>query len=237
METRQVSKFQTAADAIKQIKDGSCLMIGGFGGVGTPPLLIKALLESGVKELTVICNDSGFPDIGIGRLIVNKRIKKLITSHIGSNPIAGKMMTEGLLEVEFNPQGTLAERIRAGGTGLGGILTDVGIGNSMLEKGKQKVKIGEKEYLLETPLTADAAFIKAKKADTYGNLIYSKTARNMNPLMAMAGRYTIAEIDEYDEENGLNGEEIITPGIFVQAIVQSEGVNWKWAWEQAEEAE
>lgn len=118
--------------AIADVRDGSVLMFGGFGGVGSPPSLIEAILDSGVTDLTVICNDAGFPDIGIGPLIVNKRVKTLIASHIGSNPVAGKQMTEGTLEVQFSPQGTLAERIRAGGAGLGGILTDVGIDNPMV---------------------------------------------------------------------------------------------------------
>ncbi|MFY4776857.1 CoA transferase subunit A [Metabacillus sp. RGM 3146] len=231
MKTDYCKKIALAEKAAERITNGSTIMVGGFGGVGSPPTLLHAILEKGVSDLTIICNDAGFPDIGVGRLIVEGRVKKLITSHIGSNPVAGKLMTDGKLIVEFNPQGTLAERIRAGGNGLGGILTDVGLGNEAVEKGKQKVKIGGNSYLVETPLTADIAIIKTEKADYYGNATFNKTARNMNPLMAMAGRYTIAEAEEIVELGVLHEEEIITPGIFIQAIVQSEGVNWKWVWE------
>lgn len=231
MKTDLYNKVARTEKAVERITNGSTIMVGGFGGVGSPPSILKAILEKGVSELTLICNDAGFPDIGVGRLVVEGRVKKLITSHIGSNPVAGKLMTEGKLQVEFNPQGTLAERIRAGGTGLGGILTDVGLGNEMVEKGKQKVIIGKDCFLVETPLTADIAVIKTEKADYYGNATFNKTARNMNPLMAMAGRYTIAEAEEIVELGVLKEEEIITPGIFIQSIVQTEGVNWRWVWE------
>lgn len=215
----------------KLIQDGSRIMVGGFGGVGNPPTLLQTLLESGKSCLTVICNDSGFPDIGIGRLVCEKRIKKMITSHIGSNRVAGELKEQGELDVEFSPQGTLAERIRAGGVGLGGILVDIGVNNEFVEQGKEKIDLNGKTYLLETPLIADVALIYAKKADTFGNLVYEKTARNMNPLMAMAAEVTIVEVDEVVEVGHLSEEEIITPGVFVDYIVQSEGVNWKWAWE------
>lgn len=141
--------------------------------------------EKGVKNLTVICNDAGFPGIGIGPLIVNNRVRRLIASHIGSNPVAGKQMTDGFLAVEFSPQGTLAERIRAGGTGLGGILTDIGIDNDMVRQGKNIVSLNGRAYLAEEALSAEYAFIYGKTADEFGNIIYDKTARNMNPLMAM----------------------------------------------------
>ncbi|WP_413789687.1 3-oxoacid CoA-transferase subunit A [Metabacillus rhizosphaerae] len=212
------------------IQDGCTIMFGGFGGIGNPPTVINGILEKGVNDLTLIGNDSGFPDIGIGRLVSQGRANRLIVSHIGSNPVAGQLMMEGKMEVEFSPQGTLAERIRAGGVGLAGILTDIGL-DSMVEEGKQKVTVNGREYLLESALTADIAIVYAKKADTFGNLIYETSARNTNPLVAMAGRYTIAEVEEIVEIGELDPERIVTPGIYVDLVVQSSGVDWKWAWE------
>lgn len=224
-------KIRQIDEVIGKINDGCTLMAGGFGGVGTPPSLIDAILEKEVRELEIICNDTGFPHIGIGKLISAGRVRKVIASHIGSNPIAGSLMSEGKLEVEFSPQGTLGERIRAGGMGLGGILSDVGMGSEIAEKGKDLAKVEGRTYFIETALTADVAIICGKAADEFGNIIYKKSARNMNPLMAMAGDYTIAEVDEIVSLGELDAEAIITPGVFVQAIVQSEGVNWKWVWE------
>jgi acetate CoA/acetoacetate CoA-transferase alpha subunit len=209
---------------------GMTLMVGGFGGVGNPPTLIQGILDKGVTDITLISNDTAFPHIGVGRLVTERRVKKVIASHIGSNPHAGAQMTAGELEVEFCPQGILAERIRAGGVGLGGILSDIGIG-TIAEKGKEKVIVGDREYLLETPLTAEVAIIHAKKADRFGNLLFDTSARNFNPLVAMAGDITIVEADEIVEIGELNPEEIVTPGVFIDMIVQSEGVNWRWAWE------
>src|SRR5699024_3602400 len=199
-------------------------------GIGNPPTLIHAILEKGVHDLTLIGNDTAFPQVGIGRLITAERASKLITSHIGSNPYAGKQMHAKQLEIEFSPQGTLVERIRAGGTGLGGILVDIGVGGLVAEE-KEKVEVDGQTLLLEKPLTADVAIVYAKKADTYGNLIFNKSARNTNPLVAMAGKITIAEAEEIVDLGELNSEEIITPGVFVDMVVQSEGVNWTWAWE------
>lgn len=189
------NKIVTMEEALEHISDGCTLMYGGFGGVGTPPTLVQGILAKGVKELTLIGNDTGFPDIGIGRLVTAERAKKVIASHIGSNPNAGRLMTEGKLQVEFSPQGTLAERIRAGGVGLGGIFVDVGIG-TIAEEGKDKMVIEGKEYLVETALTAEVSIVHAKKADSLGNLVYDKTACNFNPLVAMAGTFTIAEVEE-----------------------------------------
>lgn len=225
-----MTKVASLEKALSYITDECVLMYGGFGGVGNPPTLIHGILEKGVKDLILIGNDAGFPEIGIGKIVSRERAKKLITTHIGSNPIAGKLMVEGKLAVEFCPQGILAERIRAGGAGLGGILSDIGIG-SMIEKGKQKMLVAGKEFLIETPLQADVAIVHAKKADTYGNLIYDKSARNTNPVVATAGKITIAEVDEIVEVGELDPESIITPGIYVDFIVQSKGVDWKWAWE------
>jgi acetate CoA/acetoacetate CoA-transferase alpha subunit len=215
---------------MESIKDGSKIMFGGFGGIGTPPTIVRKILESGVKNLTLIGNDTGFPTIGIGPLVAQGRVEKIITSHIGSNPIAGKLMTEGKLEVEFCPQGTLAERIRAGGVGLKGIILDVGL-DTVVEKGKTTVELNGKKYMIETALTADISIVFAKKGDSYGNLTYDKSARNTNPLVAMAGDLTFAEVEEIVPLGMLSPEEIVTPGCFVNGVIQSEGVDWKWVWE------
>ncbi|MEV5112239.1 CoA transferase subunit A [Peribacillus frigoritolerans] len=224
------NKIVTMEEALEHISDGCTLMYGGFGGVGTPPTLVQGILDKGVKELTLIGNDTGFPDIGIGRLVTAERAKKVIASHIGSNPNAGKLMTEGKLQVEFSPQGTLAERIRAGGVGLGGIFVDVGIG-TIAEEGKDKIVIEGKEYLVETALTAEVSIVHAKKADSLGNLMYDKTACNFNPLVAMAGAFTIAEVEEIVPAGELDPECIATPGIYVDMVIPTKGVNWKWAWQ------
>ncbi|MTH52030.1 3-oxoacid CoA-transferase subunit A [Bacillus mangrovi] len=227
-----MNKTRSIEEAIACIQDGSSIMIGGFGGVGSPPSLIDAILEKGVKDLHIICNDAGFPAIGAGRLITAGRARKLTASHIGSNPVAGRLMTEGKLEVEFSPQGTLAERIRAGGTGLGGILTDIGIDIEEVRGSKQIIHTGGKEYLLEPAIRADLAILFCGAADEWGNLTYCKSARNMNPLMAMAADYTAAEAEEILAAGSLPGDQIVTPGLFIQTVVQSRGVNWQWVWEQ-----
>lgn len=224
------SKIVTFEQAMEHFYSGMTLMYGGFGGVGNPPSLIQGILDKGIKNLTIIGNDTAFPDIGIGRLITARRVKKVIASHIGSNPVAGELMTRGEMEVEFSPQGTLAERVRAGGMGLGGILVDIGLG-TIAEEGKQKVTVNGKTYLIETALTAEVAIVHAKKADPYGNLIYDTSARNFNPLVAMAGDLTIAEVDEIVDWGELDPEEIVTPGAFVDMVIPSQGVNWKWMWE------
>ncbi|PAK39850.1 CoA transferase subunit A [Peribacillus simplex] len=224
------NKIVTMEEALEHISDGCTLMYGGFGGVGTPPTLVQGILDKGVKELTLIGNDTGFPDIGIGGLVTAERAKKVIASHIGSNPNAGKLMTEGKLQVEFSPQGTLAERIRAGGVGLGGIFVDVGIG-TIAEEGKDKIVIEGKEYLVETALTAEVSIVHAKKGDSLGNLVYDKTACNFNPLVAMAGAFTIAEVEEIVPAGELDPECIATPGIYVDMVIPTKGVNWKWAWQ------
>ncbi|GLI06785.1 acyl CoA:acetate/3-ketoacid CoA transferase subunit alpha [Paenibacillus tyrfis] len=224
------SKVAGLEDALQHIRDGMTLMYGGFGGVGNPPSLCQGILDKGVRDLVLIGNDCAFPDIGIGRLITAGRAKKVIVSHIGSNPNAGRFMNEGVLEVEFSPQGTLAERIRAGGVGLGGIFVDVGIG-TIAEEGKQQIVLDGKPYLIETALTAEVSIVHAQKADPYGNLIYDKSARNFNPLVAMAGDYTIAEVDEIVPLGELEPECIVTPGIYVDMVIPSQGVNWTWAWE------
>ncbi|AST91760.1 MULTISPECIES: CoA transferase subunit A [Sutcliffiella] len=222
-------------DIITIFKDGTSIMFGGFGGIGNPPTIINAIVDSKVKNLTLIGNDAGFPTIGIGKLVCTGRVNKLIASHIGSNPVAGQLMHDGLMEVEFSPQGTLAERIRAGGVGLAGILTDTGIHSDVVTKGKQTIELNEQKYLVETALTADVSICYAKKADPFGNLIFDKSARNTNSLVAMAGNITIVEVDEIVPLGDLNPEEIITPGIYVDYIIPSKGVDWKWVWEETYE--
>jgi acetate CoA/acetoacetate CoA-transferase alpha subunit len=224
------SKVTSIQEVIHYFNDGMTLMCGGFGGVGAPPTLINAVLDKGVREIFLIGNDVGFPWIGPGKLITEKRVTHLIASHIGSNPEAGKQMHNGELKVEFYPQGTLVEKIRAGGMGLGGILVDVGLG-TLVEDGKQKVSIQGKEYMVEPALTANVSIVYAKKADPYGNLIFDKSARNTNPLVAMAGETTIVEADEIVPIGELDPESIVIPGVFVDYVVQSEGVDWKWVWE------
>jgi acetate CoA/acetoacetate CoA-transferase alpha subunit len=189
-------------------------MIGGFMGNGTPECIMDALVVSGVTNLTVICNDTGFPDKGIGKLIVNKQVKKLIVSHIGTNPVTVDQMNAGDLEVEFSPQGTLAERVRAGGAGLGGVLTPTGLG-TVVADGKQTLEVDGKTYLLEKPLRADVALLGANIGDKSGNLIFKGTSQNFNPIMATAADLVIAEIEEVVEVGELAPETIHVPGIFV----------------------
>lgn len=215
--------------------DGMTLLFGGFGGVGTPPGLVDCLIESGVKNVYLIGNDAGFPWIGMGKFICLERATSLIASHIGSNPVAGDLMNQGKLKVEFSPQGILVERIRAGGVGLNGFLTEIGKGTK-LEYDKQLVKVGDKEFLLESPITGDVGIVYAKKADTFGNLIFDKTARNTNPFVAMATKVTIVEAEEIVPMGELNPEEIIVPGIYVKHIVPSKGYNWKWIWEMQDKS-
>ncbi|WP_442594201.1 CoA transferase subunit A [Neobacillus sp. D3-1R] len=224
-------KLTTLENVLSFFHDGMTLMFGGFGGVGSPPTLIDGIIERDVKDLVLIGNDTGFPHIGIGKIVSLGRAKKVIASHIGSNPIAGSLMTEGKMEVEFSPQGILAERIRAGGVGLGAILADIGMDNEMVSANKPRFLLNGKEYLIETALTAEVSIVYAQKADPYGNLIYDKSARNTNPLVAMAGNITIAEVEEIVPLGSLNPDEIMTPGVFVDYVIPSKGVNWKWAWE------
>lgn len=216
-----------AEEAVKQIKDGAVIMVGGFMGCGTPLSLVNALDKQGTKDLTLICNDTAIynPDknliTGVAPLVVNKRFKKIIASHIGTNRETGRQMTAGETEVQLVPQGTLAERIRAAGFGLGGFLTPTGVGTEV-ENGKQIIEIEGKKYLLELPLFADFALLKAKKADKAGNLIYSKSARNFNPIMATAAKVVIAEVDEIVEIGQLDPDDIVTPFIFVSILVLNE---------------
>lgn len=220
--TNTFGKLKEIEEVISLFHDDMTLMFGDLGI--DPPSLIQAILEKGVTNLNLIGNDTGFPDVGIGRLVTNERVKSLITSHIGSNPNAGRQLNEGRLQIEFSPQGTLAERIRAGGVGLGGVLVDVGV-DTIVEEGKRTVEMNGKTYLVETALTAEVAIVYAKKADPFGNLVFDKSARNMNPHVAMAGDITIVEAEEIVPLGSLDPEEIVVPGVFVNYIVPSEGVN------------
>lgn len=212
------NKVTSAQAALANIKDGMTVMIGGFLGNGTPETLIDEIIKKGVKDLTIIVNDTAFPDRGIGKLIVSKNVKKVIASHIGTNAETGRQMNEKEIIVELIPQGTLAEQIRAGGGGLGGILTLTGIG-TVVEGGKQKITVDGKDYLLELPLRADLAIIKGSKIDKKGNVFYNKSTRNFNPLMAAAADFVIAECDEIVEVGEIDPNYVITPSILVDLIV------------------
>jgi acetate CoA/acetoacetate CoA-transferase alpha subunit len=201
------------------VPDGASVMIGGFMGCGTPHALVDALCKRDARCLTVIADDAAMPDYGIGRLVREKRIKKLIASHVGLNPEAGRQMTEGSLAVELVPQGTLAERIRSAGAGLGGILTPTGVGTPV-EEGKRKLAVNGREYLLELPLRADVALVKAWRADERGNLVYRLSARNFNPLMVMAADLVLAEIEEIVPVGALHPDQIHTPFVFVDRLVR-----------------
>lgn len=213
-----MDKRITAAVAASKIKDGMTVMVGGFLGNGTPESIVDALVQSGVKDLTLILNDTAYPDRGAGKLIVNKQVKKIIVSHIGTNPETANQMNAGTLEVEFSPQGTLAERIRCGGCGLGGALTTTGL-DTIIEKGKRVIEVEGKKYLLELPLRADVAIIRGSVGDTDGNLIYRGTSQNFCPLMAMAADVVIAEIGDLKEVGEISPEAVHTPSIFVDYIV------------------
>ena len=206
------------ADVVALIPDGASLMIGGFMGGGSPLRLIDELVRQRRSALTVICNDTARPGVGIGKLIDAGLVRKLITSHIGTNPLTQRKMLDGELEVELVPQGTLAERIRSGGFGLGGVLTPTGVG-TLVAEGKQVIQVDGLDYLLETALKADFALISAKRADYYGNLEYAMTARNFNPLMAMAGAVTIAEAEDIVPVGAIAPDVVVTPGVIVRYLV------------------
>ncbi len=222
--------YSSAAAALEGVvRDGLTIMSGGFGLCGIPENLINALRDSGVKGLTVISNNAGVDELGLGQLLKTRQIRKMISSYVGENKEFERQYLAGELELEFNPQGTLAERIRAGGAGIFGFYTRTGAG-TLVAEGKESRVVNGDTYILETGLTADVSLVKAWKGDTEGNLIYRKTARNFNPMMASAGRVTIAEVEELVEPGQLDPDQIHTPGIFVQRIVQ--GVNYLKSIEQ-----
>lgn len=210
----------TADEAVKDIKDGASLMVAGFMGCGNAFTLIDALIRKGTKDLNLITSDTSFPEVGVGRLICQCRAATLTASHIGTNPVSGQKMNSGELKVTLVPQGTFAERIRAKGAGLGGVLTPTGRGTAV-EEGKQKLTLGGKEYLLELPLGADVAFIKAEVADTYGNAFLPGATKNMAVVMAMAADHVILEADKIVQPGELDPERVTIPGIFVSALVKA----------------
>jgi acetate CoA/acetoacetate CoA-transferase alpha subunit len=214
-----VDKIRTIDEAASYIKDGMTVAVGGFIGAGTPEKLIDAVIEKGIKDLTLICNDTAFPDKGVGKWVVNRVVSKIIVSHIGTNPETGRQMNAGELKVELIPQGTLAERIRAAGAGLGGILTRTGIG-TVVEEGKEKITVNGKEYLLELPLKADVALLKGSIVDKKGNIYYKKATRNFNPIMATAADLVMVEAEKIVEVGELDATDVMTPSIFVDVITQ-----------------
>ncbi len=205
-----------------KVKDGMTLMAGGFGLCGVPETLIDAVRKSGAKDLTFISNNAGVDGIGLGILLETGQIKKMISSYVGENKIFASLYLAGKLELEFNPQGTLAERIRAGGAGIPAFFTRTGVGTDIAE-GKEIRDFNNEAFLMETGLFADIALVHAFKGDTEGNLIYRKTARNFNPMMATAARLTIAEVEHLVEPGSIDPDHIITPGVYVQRIVHVAG--------------
>ncbi len=203
-----------------RFRDGMSIFFGGFMAVGTPDGIVRELLESGVKDLTIIGNDTATIDTGIGILVGNRRVRKIIATHIGANAETGRQMIAGEIEVELIPQGTFVERIRCGGAGLGGVLTPTGVG-TIVEEGKMKLNFDGIDYLVERPLRADMAILKAYQSDEKGNLVYQRAARNFNPVMALAADYVVAEVDEIVKTGEIDPDHVVTPGILVDALILS----------------
>ena len=212
--------YSSAEEAVSQIQDGATLMVGGFGLVGIPEQLIIALVNKGVKDLTVISNNCGVDDWGLGLLLKNKQIKKMIGSYVGENKEFERQVLSGEIEVELTPQGTLAEKCRAGGAGIPAFFTPAGVG-TVVADGKEVREFDGKEYVLEEALVAGFALVRAATADKFGNLIYNKTAQNFNPMMAAAGKVTIAEVEEIVETGTLDPAMIHTPSVYVQGLFQA----------------
>lgn len=214
--------FPDAASALADVQDGATVMVGGFGLCGIPENLIDALLHSGRRQLTIISNNAGAGELGLAQLLLTRQVRKLIGSYVGENRLLEEQVLRGEIELELNPQGTFSERIRAGGAGIPAFYTPAGVATIVAE-GKEVRNFGGRQFLLEHGLTADFALVKAWKGDRWGNLIYRKTARNFNPLMATAAKITIAEVEELAELGELNSDSIVTPGIYVKRVVQSRG--------------
>lgn len=208
--------------ALDGIGDGATIMVGGFGLVGIPEKLIRGLREKGVRDLTVISNNCGVDGFGLGILLENRQIRKMISSYVGENKEFERQFLSGELEVELVPQGTLAERIRAGGAGIPAFYTPAGVGTPIAE-GREVRSFGGRDYLLEHALTADFALVKAWKGDRLGNLVYAKTSRNFNPMMAAAGKVTVAEVEELLEPGGIDPAGVHTPSVYVQRLVRCQG--------------
>lgn len=213
-----IDKSTALEAALAGIHDGAIIMVGGFGVPGTPFRLIDGLLDQGARELTLIKNEANEDHMGLSKLIEAGRVKKLITSHLGLNATAIALMNQGAIEVDFFPQGILAEKIRAGGAGLAGILTDIGIDTILAER-KQRITLDGREFIVEPSLRADVALLHADRGDRFGNLIYCKSARNFNPIMATAADLVIAEVEQLVEPGALDADRIHTPGAFVDRVV------------------
>jgi 3-oxoacid CoA-transferase subunit A len=213
--------LSSAADAVARIPDGASIMMGGFGLCGIPEKLIAALHARGTKDLTVISNNAGVDDFGIGVLLRARQVRKMIATYVGENKEFERQFLSGELDVELVPQGTFSERIRAGGAGIGGFFTPTGYG-TLVAEGKETRTIDGTSYVLEKPLHADFAFVKAWKGDRAGNLVYRRTARNFNPVMATAADVTIAEVEQLLEPGQIDPDQVVTPGIFVRHILQGE---------------
>ena len=213
-----MDKVISIQEAVALINDGDAIMVGGFMANGTPKKLVDALVEANKENLTLICNDTGMEDLGVGKMVVRKQFKKIIASHIGLNKETGRQMSAGETEIALVPQGTLAERIRAAGYGLGGVLTATGLGTAV-EDGKEIITVDGKEFLLEKPLFADVALLYAAKVDRNGNMVYKGSANNFNNLMAAAARITIVEAGELVDAGEIDPNAVDTPGVFVDYIV------------------
>lgn len=216
-----MNKVGTIEEAMEKIEDGATLLMGGFGVCGIPENLIRALQKRGTKNLTIVSNNAGVEGAGIGLLIENGQVRKMISSYIGENKVLEQKVISGEIEVELNPQGTLAERVRAGGAGIPAFYTPTGVGTPVAE-GKETREFNGRKYLMETALRGQVAFVKAYKADKHGNLIYRMTARNFNPVMATAADFVIAEVEEIVEPGQLDPESIVTPSVFVDMVIKGE---------------
>lgn len=211
--------FSDARSAIDGVKDGMTIILGGFGLCGIPENLILALRDSGAKNLTCVSNNAGVDDFGLGLLLQTRQIKKMISSYVGENATFEKQYLNGELELEFAPQGTLAERMRAGGAGIPAFFTPTGVG-TLIAEGKEVREFDGRKYVMERGIVGDFAFVKAWKGDKFGNLVYRKTARNFNPMAATAGKITVAEVEELVEVGELDPDQVHTPGIFIQRIIK-----------------
>ncbi|AHI05927.1 3-oxoacid CoA-transferase subunit A [Bdellovibrio bacteriovorus W] len=221
--------FADAKSALEGITDGMTLIVGGFGLCGIPENCISALSKMNVKNLTCVSNNAGVDDFGLGLLLQNRQIKKMVSSYVGENALFEKLYMSGELELEFCPQGTLAERIRAGGAGIAGFYTPTGVG-TLVAEGKDIKNFDGRDYVLERGIVGDFALVKAWKADTFGNLVFRKTARNFNPMAATAGKITVVEVEELVEVGELDPDQIHTPGVYVQRIFK--GTNYEKRIEQ-----
>ena len=214
-----MNKICSVEECVSHINSGDTIMVGGFLGVGSPHKIIDAIVEKGVNNLTLVCNDTANEQTAVGKMVLNKQFKKIITSHIGTNKESGRQLMAGETEIELVPQGTLAERIRAAGAGLGGVLTPTGLG-TIVQEGKQTVTINGKEYIIELPLRADVAIISGSIVDKAGNVFHSKTTRNFNPIMAMAADIVIVEAAKIVEVGEIDPHLVMTPATLVDYIVE-----------------